>query len=82
MRLGHFLILLTQATQDQGVNQAARNLAQSLTQTVLADKSGQDKPGAAARRCSAGQLYHMGRRGRPAVVHRDRQLLRPGLAVG
>ncbi len=44
--LGHFLILLTQASKDQGVNAAARNVAQVITETVIAEKSGQDKPGA------------------------------------
>jgi len=44
--LGHFLILLTQATNDQAVNAAARNVAQAITETVVAEKSGKDKPGA------------------------------------
>jgi hypothetical protein len=57
--LGHFLVLLTQATQDQAVNDAARNLAQSLTQTVIAEKSGKAKPGATGLSIyfPAGQLY-------------------------
>ena len=57
--LGHFLVLLTQATKDQGVNQAARNLAQTLTQTVIAKKNGQDKPGATGLSIyfPVGQLY-------------------------
>ena len=44
--LGHFLILLTQTTKDQGVNAAARDVAQAITETVVAEKSGKDKPGA------------------------------------
>ncbi len=57
--LGHFLVLLTQSTKDQGVNQAARELAQSLTQTVIAKKNGQGKPGATGLSIyfPTGQLY-------------------------
>ena len=57
--LGHFLVLLTQSTKDQGVNQAARNLAQTLTQAVIAKKNGQDKPGATGLSIyfPVGQLY-------------------------
>jgi hypothetical protein len=57
--LGHFLVLLTQSTDDQGVNQAARGVAQALTQAVVAKKNGQGKPGATGLSIyfPTGQLY-------------------------
>lgn len=57
--LGHFLVLLTQATKDQAANAAARNLAQALTQAIIAKKSGSEKPGATGLSIyfPTGQLY-------------------------
>jgi hypothetical protein len=57
--LGHFLVLLTQSTNDEGVNQAARGVAQALTQAVIAKKNGQGKPGATGLSIyfPTGQLY-------------------------
>ena len=57
--LGHFLILLTQTTKDQEVNAAARDVAQAITETVIAEKSGKDKPGATGISIyfPTGQLY-------------------------
>ena len=44
--LGHFLILLNQTSKDAGLQQALVGVAQSIKDTVIAEKSGQDKPGA------------------------------------
>ncbi|MCU0509365.1 MAG: clostripain-related cysteine peptidase [Anaerolineae bacterium] len=57
--LGHFLVLLTQSTDDEGVNQAARGVAQALTEAVVAKKNGQGKPGATGLSIyfPTGQLY-------------------------
>ena len=57
--LGHFLVLLTESTSDDGLNQAARGVAQNLTQAVIAKKNGKGKPGATGVSIyfPTGQLY-------------------------
>ncbi|MBK8048454.1 MAG: hypothetical protein IPK16_15860 [Anaerolineales bacterium] len=44
--LGHFVSLLKQTTKDPNVNAAADKVLQAISDTVVAEKRGPDKPGA------------------------------------